>query len=149
MSVLSGAAKNSNKERKNKMALIQLKKDVNLTLSTEMALLTGYVARLWTGGGMGAFVITSARDGAHMEGSKHYSGNAVDIRTKAWLKPDGLHKEEVSVFVKSLRARAGAFGLDVHLHPEDDIRLKLRQRPAHLHLEYDPQEGEQLWEFVR
>ena len=28
------------------------------------------------------FIITSGRDGKHSEGSKHYSGNAVDVRTR-------------------------------------------------------------------
>ena len=64
-------------------------------------------------------IITSALDGVHGEGSLHYSGNAMDFRTRdftAYLK--GLYRKET----------ANALG------PDFDVVLER----THLHIEYDP-----------
>ena len=60
-------------------------------------------------------VITSGKDGTHGNGSLHYEGKAVDLRT--WNVLDAL--------VKQLKA---------HLGPDYDVVLE----DTHLHVEYDP-----------
>lgn len=61
-------------------------------------------------------VITSVTDGAHMVGSLHHCGLAIDCR---------LPKHSVSYIVDEIRRRLGAHYDVVH---EDD----------HIHVEYDP-----------
>lgn len=73
-----------------------------------------------TGQGWGEIWITSCCDGKHMEGSKHYEGLAVDLRTRHLSPNDRLR-------FASLLARA--------LGPEYDVVLE----PTHLHVEYDPE----------
>lgn len=63
-------------------------------------------------------VVTSVLDGRHMVGSKHYEGNAFDLRT--WIYSDS----EVSVFVRELQR---ALGVDYDVIKEVD----------HIHVEYD------------
>src|SRR3990167_6059228 len=62
------------------MGLLKVKNGANLVLSVEMAICLGWVARRWVEAGLGELVVTSGREGAHKQGSLHYSGNAVDIR---------------------------------------------------------------------
>ena len=64
-------------------------------------------------------VVTSVLDGRHMAGSKHYEGNAFDLRT--WIYTEG----EVSVFVGELQH---ALGVDYDVINEVD----------HIHVEFDP-----------
>lgn len=64
-------------------------------------------------------VITSVIDGRHSRGSKHYSGNAVDIRTRN-LNP--LDKEPVK---DEIAARLG-----------EDYDVVLER--DHIHIEFDP-----------
>ena len=69
--------------------------------------------------------ITSVNDGVHKTGSLHYSGNAVDIRSKVFGRE--LVEEAVRVF------RASPDG------PRYDLLLEAPGAPnEHLHLEYDP-----------
>lgn len=67
-------------------------------------------------------VITSVNDGAHMAGSKHYDGAAVDLRIAA------LNTLAVKQWVEALRAKLGRH-FDVVLESD------------HLHVEYDPKGG--------
>lgn len=46
-------------------------------------------------------VITSGSDGAHMEGSKHYTGEALDVRSKT------LNAKTRDGFIATLRAQLG------------------------------------------
>lgn len=62
--------------------------------------------------------ITSGTDGQHMKGSKHYTGEALDIR---------LLGEQTADFQRSLAARLG---------PTYQLILE----SDHLHVEFDPQE---------
>lgn len=64
-------------------------------------------------------VVTSVLDGRHKAGSKHYEGNAFDLRT--WIYTEG----EVSVFVGELQR---ALGVDYDVINEVD----------HIHVEFDP-----------
>jgi len=73
-------------------------------------------------------VITAVSNGAHKEGSRHYSGEALDIRTK---HAAGMQKN-ITLLVKQ---RLDPLGFDVIL--ED-----LGKDNEHLHVEYDPKEGE-------
>ncbi len=69
-------------------------------------------------------VITSANDGRHMTGSKHYTGEALDIRTKT------LTMDERVGFIDHLKRKLGS-NYDVVL--ED-----LGRANEHLHVERDP-----------
>lgn len=68
------------------------------------------------------FVITCATDGKHGRGSRHYFGNAIDIRTRT-LNADDAHKAH--------RLLAGALSV------EFDVILE----PDHIHVEWDPKHG--------
>lgn len=65
------------------------------------------------------FVITSCTDGKHMKGSKHYSGYAIDIRTRH------LSATEIDNFIAWFKS---------HHDEEYDIVLE----KDHIHVEYDP-----------
>jgi hypothetical protein len=65
-------------------------------------------------------VITSAADGTHMDGSKHYSGEALDLRI--WHLPDPAAAAE------ELQRRLGD-DYDVVYGPNHS---------THIHVEYDP-----------
>ncbi len=68
--------------------------------------------------------ITSGNDSHHMEGSKHYTGDALDVRSKH------LSEEQLASLVSIVRRRLG-YGYQVIV--ED------RGKPGeHVHLEYDP-----------
>jgi len=65
------------------------------------------------------FVITSFLDGKHKRGSKHYIGNAFDMRTRH------LNDPQKAVVVDKLKASlTGDYDLVLH--------------STHLHCEYDP-----------
>lgn len=64
-------------------------------------------------------IITSGTDGKHMTGSKHYTGEAVDIRSR------NMTPLQRDYFVKALQER---LGLDYQVIVEKD----------HIHCEYDP-----------
>lgn len=66
-------------------------------------------------------VVTSAKDGKHMNGSKHYSGNAFDARI--WgLKEAGILKSML---------------VEIRLELGDDFDAVLES--DHYHIEYDPE----------
>lgn len=66
--------------------------------------------------------ITACKDGKHMDGSKHYIGQAVDLRLPSWY---GLSAEADKVVHKLLKANLGN---------EYDVVLE----GNHIHVEYDP-----------
>ena len=91
---------------------------VNLSgLSLEMIKAVLHAARVWQLHGMSQLTITSANDGTHKPGSKHYDGDAVDLRT--WSLPDLLGMAD------QLRQDLG---------PDYDVVIE----QDHLHIEYDP-----------
>lgn len=63
--------------------------------------------------------ITSAKDGKHMSNSKHYSGNAIDIRTR--------DMKEINDTAREIKFELGE---DYDVIVEKD----------HIHIEYDPNE---------
>lgn len=68
-----------------------------------------------TGGG----TITSGTDGTHSEKSLHYSGNAIDLRTR------NLNAGMIPAYIVAMKERLG---------PEFDVVLE----EDHVHVEYDP-----------
>lgn len=64
-------------------------------------------------------VVTSCTDGKHMKGSKHYSGYAIDIRTRH------LNALEISKLVAWFKS---------HYEREYDMVVE----KDHIHVEYDP-----------
>lgn len=68
-------------------------------------------------------VITSIKDGVHKEGSKHYSGMAFDLRTKATGLALRLHQS-----VKEALSGAGFDVILEDLHGDNE----------HIHVEFDP-----------
>lgn len=70
-------------------------------------------------------VITSVKDGKHSHGSKHYSGLAVDFRSKH-IASDDLKKEYLMQFKSALGE-------------EFDVLLEnLGKTQEHYHVEYHP-----------
>lgn len=68
-------------------------------------------------------VVTSVNDSRHKDGSKHYSGNAVDLRTKGTGSARSLYND--------ISKKLTPVGYDVILEFEGGEQ-------EHLHLEYDP-----------
>jgi len=64
-------------------------------------------------------VITSARDGEHMGGSKHYTGEALDLRSFYF---NGIERQEIHFELRN------ALGADYDVVLEKD----------HFHVEFDP-----------
>ncbi len=72
-------------------------------------------------------VITSANDGKHMQGSRHYTDQAIDLRSKT------LDPEQKQHALSELRRRAGR---------DYDILLECEgTENEHLHLEWDRKRG--------
>ena len=69
-------------------------------------------------------MITSVTDGKHMEGSLHYKGHAVDMRTTAV----GIPAETVQRIAAKVKSALG---------PQFDVVVE----GDHLHVEFDPKDG--------
>lgn len=89
----------------------------NISDKTFVAILTAHriMARL----GVNELVVTSLRDGEHMAGSKHYEGEAFDLRIWAF---------------NDIQARDYTAQLSVDLGDGYDVIL----HKTHIHVEYDP-----------
>jgi hypothetical protein len=75
------------------------------------------------------FVVTALRDGQHKEGSKHYFGFAVDLRTK------DLYPTAKDEWFARLRAVLEPKGYDVLFEGRG-------QDWEHIHIEFDPKPNE-------
>ena len=64
------------------------------------------------------YVITSGTDGKHMKGSKHYTGEALDVRTSS------LDNDEIDDVIDALRVKLGR---------NYDVLFETN----HIHIEYD------------
>lgn len=73
------------------------------------------------------FTITSVCDGKHMKGSKHYEGNAIDIRTRFKTSLSQMPKLDKLFLAKRLKH---ALGKDYDVVIEN----------THIHIERDPEE---------
>lgn len=69
-------------------------------------------------------LITAGTDGVHMKESKHYSGDALDIRTKH------LSSSARANLLMEIRRRLGG--------DYDVVLESLGRRNEHAHIEYDP-----------
>ena len=83
-----------------------------------LLMLAAYVANVAEALGLDV-TITSAMDGTHMQGSKHYTGEALDLRIS------NLTKDQREDLLAGLRDRMGK-SYDVVLEKD------------HIHVEYDP-----------
>lgn len=128
------------------MSLFHLKQQVVPILTFEGGIVGGYILANWIEAGLGPFTFTSLQDGGHMQTSRHYSGNAGDIRTRHLFK-DGKHFPSLIRFVERMRIELRPHGVDIVLHPEDDKPGQEKQ--PHLHYEFDPKPDEKriLWEY--
>lgn len=93
-------------------------KNVNMNLATKMSSILPLIEKTIKKieGANYEMTITSGKDGNHMVGSKHYTGEAVDIRTSDMKKPITVH-----LAIKT------ALGKDYDVIYEID----------HIHAEYD------------
>jgi len=99
--------------------MIRIKQGVDLRgLSPQMALAAAVARDVYEEARCNC-VVTSGCDGTHMEGSKHYTGEALDFRTL------GIAKHFVAQIAAGVRAALGA-QFDVVLEAD------------HLHVEFDP-----------
>ena len=78
-------------------------------------------------------VVTSVNDGKHMARSKHYTGEAFDLRTKSTGRSTQIASEARRVL--------GPLGFDVVFEAAGEIN-------EHLHVEWDPKFAEILTEEV-
>lgn len=70
-------------------------------------------------------VITSANDGTHMQGSLHYTGLAVDLRTR------DLAPATIALLAAKLRARLNG-------NENTNLPYQVVLETTHVHVEYDP-----------
>ena len=78
--------------------------------------------KIWTKHGRSEGVtVTSANDSRHSWGSKHYSGDAVDLRVRFW------DEEKARQVCKELQNQVG-----------DDYDIVLEYKKVHIHAEYHP-----------
>jgi len=99
-------------------------------LNQEMMFALGFLeAAYWDIAGV-ELVVTSGLDGHHSKQSKHYTGNAIDARTRNITPEQAL---KVHAFCL---AKLDPRGFDTVLEGD------------HLHLERDPKAGEHLWRFA-
>lgn len=66
-------------------------------------------------------VVTSVNDGTHMDGSKHYTGDAFDARITDVLQSDWPTVRD------DIKAKLG-----------HDFDVVLETKPPHVHIEWDP-----------
>ena len=138
------------------MSLISLKRSsrhkVNMDIGWEISSMMFGIYLSWREWGFGDFVITSAKDGKHREGSFHkqdkneyYRGQAVDIRTRHLFRK-GKYKKEFITWLKWKQKFYGPQGLRFFLHGYH--KEKNKKPVPHLHLAYDQKKGK-LWRWVK
>ena len=104
------------------MSLIKLKNSVACPRSLIIAMAAVNAANVI--GLKQDLLITSANDSTHMRGSKHYTDDALDFRTKH------LPAKDKQAWLIELKRRLGR-SFDVVLESEDGAN-------EHAHVEYDP-----------
>lgn len=96
-----------------------IKAGVNVTgIKPEIVLAVIMAQAIYARHGAG-LVITSALDGKHSRGSLHYSGNAIDLRTRH------VSRDDAETIADELRAALGA---------QYDVVLE----KDHIHVEFQP-----------
>lgn len=99
---------------------VRLKESVELDITDEILKAIQTASLVWEEYGVRELVITSGSDGVHSPNSKHYEGNAVDIRK--WNIPESKR----DCVVITLRLLLG-----------DEYQVILED--THIHVEYDPE----------
>jgi len=84
-------------------------------------------------------VITSLLDGKHNCGSLHPKGKAADLRAK------DLKDAEAIQWFKAIAAELEPLGFDVVW--EGGVGATPATTGAHVHVEFDPKQGESFWKF--
>jgi hypothetical protein len=79
--------------------------------------------------------ITHIRDGKHMNGSLHYTGDAIDL---VWLEYENLPTELGQEIRDELYRRLNGFPRSAGLLPDFDVVYE----GSHFHIEYQPKLGE-------
>lgn len=100
-------------------------------LRHEMFLAIGWIGSAYAQYGY-PLILTSCKDSTHRTGSLHYSGYAIDCRTKH-LSGEAKHK-----ILAFCRAKLDPQGYDTILEAEGTAN-------EHFHCEFDPKPGERLW----
>lgn len=104
------------------MALVKIKSGVKPRNLVILAAIANVAQEL---GNPPEVFITSGTEGRHMPGSKHYTGEALDVRSHNF--PSFAAKRE---FLNAVRRRLGR---------NYDVILESLGRPnEHFHIEYDP-----------
>jgi hypothetical protein len=107
---------------------VKFKDGVNLELQPEMARALPLIEKAHDNVNVGrGAVITSAKDGTHKNGSKHYVGLAVDVRA------NDLPIAKARALTAEIKRLLGS-RFDVILEDADSIV----EPNDHIHVEYDP-----------
>lgn len=77
-------------------------------------------------------VVTSLKDGSHMAGSKHYTGQAGDLRTK------DMTEAQARTWLEALKVVLDPMGFDVIFEGQGTPGSS----GVHIHAEFDPKPGE-------
>ena len=95
-------------------------------MSEEILATFPHIEAVWAQFDQGQPMITSGRDGKHTAGSKHYTGNAVDVRARH------IDDDVARQMANALQQRLGnKYDVDFEHFPENPRR-------DHIHVEYDP-----------
>lgn len=101
---------------------------ISYGLRSEMWFALGAIEMLYRLKGPGEPTITSGLDGTHSPKSLHYTGYAVDIRTR------NLSKQQAQEIYDLLRRHLDPLGFDTVLEPD------------HIHVEFDAKKGESIFQ---
>jgi len=82
-------------------------------------------------------VVTALLDGKHMNGSLHSEGKASDLRAK------DLKDAEAVTWFKATKAQLEPMGFDVVW--EGGVGATPATTGAHMHIEFQPKQGESFW----
>ena len=103
-------------------------------LSTQMVLAHSIVLHVFTRRALDC-IITCGSDGTHSNKSLHYSGNALDYRTRHMTETEAI---EVHAEIRKQLPK----DFDVVNHPRE-ILAGVVKSPGHLHIEYQPRRPRQ------
>lgn len=103
-------------------------------LKAEMYFALGVADRAFADEGQEC-IITSACDGTHLPDSKHYAGEAVDLRNKQ------LSDDQKTRILAKLE-RLERYGFDVI---DEAPKATANTTGQHFHVEYDPKQGEKFF----
>jgi hypothetical protein len=106
------------------------KPTVNLRgIRPEMVFIDSIVQSIFNALGY-ACVRTSINDSKHMDGSRHYSGCAIDYRVPSWPTHAKEERQKDATVARLVRDS---------LPPGADVVLE--SNPPHLHVEWDPRDN--------